>query len=286
MADELLVAVSRDGTLRARIARTTDLVRDAARRHEMQPLAAHALARALTAASLFPVSFKDCERVSLQWSGGGPVKTLFVELRAPGRLRGYAKNPDAALWGGDPTARAIGRGLLPGGFLAVLKQANDGTWGQGQVALHSGEIDEDLEAYFDRSEQIPTRVRVAVDQAGGIAMTAAGVLVQTLPGGEPSTLPDEALHERIDPAAPVDALLDLAFGGRPYDVLERVPLELSCPCSRERARGGVMLLGRDELLDMLKTDGRAVVRCEFCAEVFTFDEAELLEMIAVRTGSA
>ncbi len=286
MTDRVLVAISRDGLYRARAATTSVLVQDALLRHKPDALGGHALGRALTSGAVFPVSFKDCDRISIQWSGGGPLRTLLVELRAPGRLRGYVKNPGASLWGGDPRGRAIGRGLLPAGTVAVVKQAVDGTWGQGQVPLHTGEVDEDLEAWFHASEQVPTRVRTAVriDDTG--QAHAAGVLLQALPGGDADALPDRHLHERMHPDDTPEQLLQLAFGERAFTVLEEVPLVLACPCSRERARSGVLLLGPDELADLLRTEGRATVRCEFCAQVFSFEEDELQEMLAMKTGAA
>lgn len=279
MSDRLLVALSRDRLYRARAATTTSLVREAVVRHQAGALAAHALGRALTSAALFPVSFKDCDRVSIQWSGGGPLRTILVELRDPGTLRGYVRHADAALPTIDVAARRIGRGLLPAGTVAVVKQRPDGTWGQGQTALVSGEIDEDLEGWFTGSEQVPTRLRTAFsDDGGGLACN--GVLVQAMPGGDPDALPPADLT--VDARDAPERLLQRAFGDRPYDVLEVTPLSFSCPCSRERARNGVGLLPRDDLLDLLQTTGEATVRCEFCATVFSFDRQDLQELLALK----
>lgn len=285
MSDRLLVALSRDRLYRARAATTSSLVQDAMGRHDLGALAAHALARALTSAALFPVSFKDCDRVSIQWSGGGALRTILVELREPGTVRGYVRVPDASLPTIDVTARRIGKGLLPGGTVAVVKQRPDGTWGQGQVALESGEIDEDLEAWFAGSEQVPTRLRTAFSLKGG-APAACGVLVQAMPGGDPDALPPADLHARIRAHDAPEALLDAAFQGRPYDVLEVLPLSYACPCTRERAKNGVLLLGAEDLSDLLRTEGRATVRCEFCAQVFSFERPELEELLAMKGGAS
>jgi molecular chaperone Hsp33 len=288
--DELVIAVSRDGLLRARAARTTRACADASRRHQSGPLAAHALARALTCAALYPTSFKDCSRLSLQLAGAGPLKSVFAELRegpqGQGVLRGYTKVPGATLWAADPRGRRIGRALAPGA-LQLLRAQPGGGFSQGHVELTSGEVDEDLEHYFVSSEQVPTRLRTAVDvDDTGAVRAACGVLVQVLPGGDPSLL-DGIDLESITPDEPPAALLARALDGAGGVVVkDTLSLELGCPCSRERALGGIALLDADEVIDMIAVDKGAEVRCEFCATVYRFTPEELLPLIETKGGDA
>jgi molecular chaperone Hsp33 len=301
-ADELVIAVSGDGHLRARAARTSGVCAEAVRRHRAGPLAAHALARALTCAALYPTSFKDCARLSLQFSGAGPLRSVFAELRAEdegpgglqGKLRGYTKMPAATLWAAEPGQRRIGRALAPGSLQVIRQQPSAagggaGGFAQGLVELASGEIDEDLEHYFTTSEQVPTRVLTAVelDPEGGV-LAAAGILVQALPGAEPSALAEvslEPLTARADPSALLSRVLPAAV------IKESLPLSFACPCSRQRALGGIALLGSDEVIDMIAVGGPdgqpgAEVRCELCAEVYRFTAEDLLPLVEVKGGSA
>lgn len=285
--DELVIAVSRDGLLRARVARTPVLCGEAARRHSAGPLATHALARALTCAALYPTSFKDCARLSLQFSGAGPLRSVLAELRAgpsgEGLLRGFTKAPAATLWAADPRARAIGRALAPGS-LQVLRQQPDGTFAQGLVELDSGEIDEDLEHYFSRSEQIPTRLRCAVELDDNGQLTAAvGALVQVLPGGDAARVEELSLKQMTAGDKLDEVLAHLL--GEPV-IKERLPLRFACPCNRERALGGISLLDVDAVIEMIAVEHGAEVRCEFCATVYRFTPDDLLPLVESKGGSA
>ena len=277
--DTLWLAVSEDGLLRARVARTTELVREAIRRHQPAPLGQKALARALSAAAVFPVDWGKIDRVSIQWSGGGPMGSVFAELREPGTLRARltqpAAQPRSPLSG---ERRGAGLGLLPGGFISVLRQAPKGSHQHGQVPLRNGEVDEDLEAYFEASEQVTTRVRALSAFHDDELTHAAGLLVQALPGAEDVQLVDAEAIERLDPAATPELWLQ-ALLGRPFRVLESCPLSFQCACGRERAAAGISLLEQEELIEMVVRDKGADVTCEFCNENYRFSADELLAIL-------
>jgi molecular chaperone Hsp33 len=264
MTDQLLVAISKDGTLRARAARTSATVSDALIRHLPVPSAAHALARALSCAAVFPMEWKHNERVSLQWQGDGPLHMILAEFRRPGLLRGLV--PPAAsgnLVAGEDGQRPSIASAVGIGQLSVILQGPTGAFARGQVALTSSEIDQDFETYFNMSVQIPTRVatHVALGENLLSAETSA-LLVQTLPGGDADQLPDtDALRQR-PPAEDPRSLLDAAFGPDGYDVLETIDLGFDCPCSLERVRAGVMLLapGRARGHDRHRQEGGGPLR--------------------------
>lgn len=280
--DRLVIAVSEDGRLRARAAHVTQTVNEAIRRHQPGPLARDALARAMATTAVFPATWKDCERVSIQWSGGGPLKSIITEIRAGGVLRGYVRDPGAAIRVEKDGYRGLAHGLLPGGFVGVIRQSVRGTFQQGQVELTTGEIDEDLEAFFTASDQVATRTRglVLPGPDDGAVAAAAGVLVQALPDDRPAELVTGAALEALDPRAPLEDLLAAAFD-QPFEILDEVALAFACPCDRERIAAGIGLLSVDELLDMINDDQGASVHCEFCAEDYTFNREDL-EQIMVR----
>lgn len=284
--DTLWLAVSDDGLLRARVARTTELVREALRRHQPAPLGQKALARALSAVAVFPVDWGKIDRVSIQWSGGGPMGSVFAELREPGSLRARLTHP-----GAQPRSplsgerRGAGLGLLPGGYVSVLRQAPKGSHQHGQVPLRNGEVDEDLEAYFEASEQINTRVRaISAFNDEGLSH-AAGLLVQALPGAEAEdvTLADPEAIEGLDPAAAPELWLKTLFR-RPFRILESYPLSFQCTCGRERAAAGISLLEQEELIEMVVKDKGADVTCEFCNENYRFSADELLTILDTKAA--
>lgn len=280
--DRLLIAVSRDRRLRARVARTTALVREALHRHRAAPLGAEALARALSSTATFPATWKDCERVSIQWSGAGPLRTLFTEIRVGGAVRGYVRAPRAGSRCDRDGYRGVGHGLLPGGFIGVIRQDIRGRFTQSQADLVSGEIDEDLERFFEASDQVPTRVRAFWTPGSDGPTACAAVLVQALPGDMPPVLPtgDELLA--LDPSAPLETMLAAALG-EGFEVLDEMEPTFTCPCERSRLEAGIALLEVDDLLDMINKDRGASVRCDFCGEVYAFDRDDL-EAIMVKTA--
>lgn len=284
--DRVLIAISSDGLLRARAASFTHVVGDILQRQETNTLAGHALARAVGATALYPVSFKDVDRLAIQWSGGGPLRSLMVELRAAGpqaaTIRALARDPAPKVWGeASSTANArpsIGRGLLPGGTCSVLGQQGSGHFTQGQVALTNGEVDEDLDAYFAQSEQQRTAVRVVVEErVDGSIGAVAGCLVQELPEAPKERFSRVDLA-RIGAGNTAEETLGQALGDD-YRVVGSFDLQVACPCSRERARNGIAMLEIPELLEMLDEDHGATVGCDFCRTRYAFDEQDLLAIV-------
>lgn len=282
-ADRLLIAISEDGTLRARALSGQDFVRAIATPHHPTPLAARAIGRAALSAALFPLSWKEIDLVSIQWVGRGPLGSVVADFRRGDVVRAMAKNPNAVLGTSYAGRRGIGYGLLPQGALSVIRQRENGHFDRGQVALVTGEIDEDLEEFFVRSEQQPTRLRthVDIDDNGGLIRVATGVIVQPLPGKDDQRLPEAAdLEAALAAELSLEALLDQAFMGKPWRLLEtRTPVH-RCTCNRERFANGLLLLDASELLEMVNEDQGAKLRCDFCATAYQFDRDELEALFA------
>lgn len=281
LQDRTLIAVTRDGRFRARVARLTGVVGEACRRHGATGLVAEALARALGCVAVYPTNWKDAERIAVQWSGPGPLRTLMAEAR-PGRvLRAYAAGAYAGKRIARDGYRGIGHGLGAGsGFVNVIRQEAHGAFAQSRVPLKNGEVDEDLEAWFRQSEQAPTMLRVLTGpEAGGVPRETSAVIVQLLPRAGPEDLPATAVMEGMGADAPLLDLLDAAVEGRPVDLLAEEALKFQCNCSKQRIAAGLALLQVDELLDMINKDRGASVRCDYCATRYTFDREEVEEIM-------
>lgn len=271
MTDQLLRAITADGCYRLAVARTTDLVAEAVGRHQLDGVVALALARAMTAASLLTVAEKDFHRIGVQWVCRGPLGSIHVDVRSGGEIRGYVTRPHALA--------ATVPELVGAGAIHVIEQTPDGRFTQGSLTLSSGEVDEDLEAWLRRSEQVPSRLRVLVDlDDRGNPRDVAGVLVQTLPGGAGSALlgdggalSAELLDRELSAALEPAELVRRALPGATIEVLGSEPLAFACQCSRERVERGVAMLGPDELLEMIEGEEAAQVRCDFCNEDYTVD---------------
>lgn len=286
MRNRVLIAVAKDGSLRARAAELSDVVAEACSRHQPSRRGAAAFARALGVSAVFPVDWKNTERLSIQWAGNGPLGSVFVDHREAGGLRVMRKGADEDQAGGFDALRPGDLGLLPGGILTVSEQAPNGAYNQGQVALQTGDLDRDVESWFTQSQQTPTRIRARADfDAAGVPLFAMALLVQPLADGDPAALPSGAALDAADYSAGPQALLKVAFGERPFEVLEERPLSFACPCSRERVAAGISLIDGQELLSMIQEDHGAQTRCEFCAESYEFSADDLCSIYDLKLAA-
>ncbi|HTB57018.1 MAG TPA: Hsp33 family molecular chaperone HslO [Polyangia bacterium] len=286
-SDEVVRCVLEDLPVRIVAATTTAAVREAVRRHQAGPAATVALSRGLTAGLLLATLTKDDERVTLQILGDGPLGGVTVDATAAGTARAYVKHPGVGLklpTGARPSlAAAVGQI----GLVTVIRDVGLRETFSGQIALATGEIDEDVEAYLDKSEQVMSALACdALFAPDGALDFAAGILVQALPGSEGAALVAEArafiaggeflralAGARRDGEGVVAAVLGDRLGK--VQLLDRRPVAFDCPCSRARAGSSLALLGETELAAMILDDGKAEVTCNFCRARYEFDEAEM-----------
>ncbi len=282
MGDYLVRALAKEAGVRGITCVTTELAREAARRHNAAPVAAAALAYGMTAGALLGALLKAQQRVALKVEANGPLRKLVVEADAYGRVRGYVAEPEV-LWplpiGPAEVADAIG--YL--GVLTVVKDLRLKHLYEGVVPLESGALDKELAHYLNHSEQVPSLVEIGVLLDGlGQVTAAGGMLFQLLPNAKPGTL--DELSERLEDLPPLETfladghtpeeILASAMGPIDYMILERETLEFRCTCSRERSRQALLTLGREDVLALI-AEGEAVVDCHFCHERYVFDTEEL-----------
>jgi molecular chaperone Hsp33 len=290
----LLRATAAGETVRALAAVTTGVVEEARQRHGTFPTATAALGRTLTAGLLLGATMKDEERLSIEIVGDGPLRRVMVTTDGDGRVRGYVTRPETHLPpknGKLDVAGAVGEGLL-----SVMRTQ---PWNKepyrSVMKLVSGEIAEDITHYLSTSEQMPSATALGVFvNADGTVGAAGGFLVQILNGAASDLA---GLIERNVAALPHVTSL-IRNGEGPREILEAVlhglelraigdqPVRFGCSCTRERVLGAILLLGKDEIEDMIRTEGRAEVRCEFCAEQYVVDRGELEVLVQDTVGTA
>jgi molecular chaperone Hsp33 len=285
--DEVVRCVLERLPVRIVAATTTAAAREAVRRHQAGPAATVALSRGLTAGLLLATLTKDDERVTLQILGDGPLGGVTVDATAAGTARAYVKHPGVGLTlptGGRPSL-AVAVGQI--GLVNVIRDVGLRETFSGQIALATGEIDQDVEAYLEKSEQVVSALACdALFAPDGGLDFAAGILVQALPGSEGAALVAEARAfiaggeflralggARRDGEGVVAAVLGDRLGK--VRVLDRRPVRFDCPCSRARAGSSLALLGEAELAEMILDDGKAEVTCNFCRAHYEFDETEM-----------
>jgi len=291
MVDELARAVTAGGSVRALAVVTTGLVEEARVRHGTLPTATAALGRGLTAGLLLGGMLKTGERISLEFSGDGPLRSILVDATPEGVVRGFVSRPRTHLparAGKLDVGGALGRGIL-----CVMRTSLEGAPYRSIVPLVSGEIGNDVARYLLDSEQTPSAVGVGVYvDADGRVRAAGGYVVQTMPGAEPATAeqlesnvsrsatPSELIRAGLDARAMIAHLL----AGFPPPVVEAGPVRFGCHCSRQRVGAALVAMGRAELADVLAGDRQAEVICEFCAQRYVVEEAELRALLAGSEG--
>ncbi|MCL6449814.1 MAG: Hsp33 family molecular chaperone HslO [Acetobacteraceae bacterium] len=288
MGDYLVRATAEGGAVRVLAALTTRLVEEARRRHGTWPTATAALGRAITAAALLGATLKGRQTVTLRVLGDGPVGGIVADADAWGRVRGYLKNPQVDLplkpHGKLDVGGAVGRR----GFLHVVRDYGLKEPYAGSCPLVTGEIAEDLTAYFARSEQTPSAVGLGVLVGKGGRVRAAGGFVVQLLAGAPDSLAArvEAAVQRVSSVSglieavrnPV-GLASRVLEGFTLRVLGRRRLRFSCRCSRAKTRELLVVLGLEELRELYRTRRGAEMVCRFCGRAYRFSGRHLLQLM-------
>jgi molecular chaperone Hsp33 len=285
MADEIVRIITRDGWVKASAITAKGMVTRAKEIHDLSPTATAALGRALMAVSMMGNQMKgENDSISLQIKGGGPIGSVCVVSDSQGNARGYVGNPHVSNAYLRPGKLDVGSAVGKDGFLTVVKDLGLKEPYVGSVPLYSGEIAEDVTAYFAASEQIPTAcaLGVLVNQEGEVAQ-AGGYLIQLLPGAPEEVISTvEAGIQRIqsvtealtDGLTAVD-LLAQVLGDLGLEILETQPVEYRCNCSRDRVQRALVSMGREELRKLIQEEGEANLNCQFCDVVYHFSKEDL-----------
>lgn len=278
-----------DGFVKAVAISSTELVSRAAEIHGTTPNATAALGRALTAASMMGNMQKvDNGSLTLQIRGGGPIGTITCVSDAEGNVRGVVTEPKVPLVEKYPGKLDVGAAVGTDGMLTVIRDLQMKEPYVGSTQLVSGEIGDDVTAYFVQSEQTPTAcaLGVLIDRDMSVKV-AGGYLIQLLPGA-----PDEVidkLEEGIRRAGAVTPMLDA--GMTPEDILgqvvgdlgivflETTPVEYRCYCSRDRVTAALISLGKEELAEIAQEEKTFPVECQFCDTVYQFTPEDIRNIL-------
>ncbi len=287
--DHIVRMIATDAPIKAMAIAGTEMVERARQIHHTSPVATAALGRTLMAASMIGNTLKE-ERASLtiRINGGGPLGTILAASDSQGNVRGYVQNGQIDFPSKYPGKLDVGGAVGTAGSITVIKDLNLKEPYVGTIPLTSGEIAEDITAYFIESEQIPTAcgLGVLVERDYSVAV-AGGFLIQLLPGADDEVIEkiEEGLKElgAITPALQSglgpEELLKKILSAFTLERLEETPVEYRCYCSRERMKTALISLGKEELRNIIEEQGQAELTCQFCDAVQQFDQAELLSIL-------
>ena len=277
---KLYRALVYDGRVSLAVIDSTAIVNEAIRRHHLTPVAAAALGRTMTATVYLAGWLKDVgSSLSVSVDGGGAGGKIGVAADGALSVRGYIEHPDVELPPRADGKLDVGRCVGKDGTFTVIRDDGEGIPFVGTSELVSGEIAEDVSAYFLTSEQRPTAVALGVRiGTDGTCVGAGGLFLQPMPyAGEAAIdfaekriaqYPD--LSRVIETRGAQGILSD--FGATDVVVREA---RFACHCSRERAASAVLAMGRADALALLAEQGKIAVHCHYCNTDYTFDEGDV-----------
>jgi molecular chaperone Hsp33 len=295
--------------VRGRSVRLGPMLDTILRRHAYPDPVSEVLGQVVTLAILLGSSLKFEGRFQIQTRSDGPVDLLVVDFEAPDRVRGYARFDAARLVDGLSPAEILGRGQMG----LTIDQGPEMSRYQGIVALDGQGLEDAAQHYFRQSEQIPTRVRLAVgrmmvsDGAGELQpqWRGGGLIAQFMPTSperqrqadlDPGDAPEGADllqsveddawtearllvetvedHELIDPTLSSEALLYRLFHESGVTVFDDQPVTAQCRCSDERILAMIHSFPIEERREMIADDGTIGVTCEFCSTRYSVTPTE------------
>ena len=296
--DKAITGMDKSGSFRVYMAVTTEMVEKAHELHGTSPLATHLLGRALTGTGLMGLMLREPGfKVTLQFKGDGPAQQVLCTAGSDGSVKGFIANPLVDLPAREDGSPDVG-GALGIGVLTCIRDAGMKEPYVGKIDFVTGEIADDMTAYFWISEQQQTSMSLGVKLDENAEVKAAGgMIIQMLPDATEECI--SALEKWLPEMPKISELADkvsqdadgrsmesimeeylrAAFLGMPEEFqimpLDTLDIGWKCDCSEERLEQVVKSLGAKEISDMIEQDGQAELTCQFCGKSYHFDKEHL-----------
>lgn len=287
--DRMIRCITSDGSLMAAAVDTTNIVAIAQELHHTSAVGTAALGRMLSAASIMGAMLKqENASVTMKINGGGPLGSVVAIADSRGNVRGYVEHPEVELPLKPNGKLDVGGGVGRDGLLMVIRDFGEGEPYVGQVRIATGEIAEDITAYYAVSEQIPTvcALGVLVDKEEHQAMLSGGLLIQVLPGAAPEAI--DRLEENIRALEPMTTMLakgmsmeeicQKALAGFEMEILDEFQVKYVCTCSRDKVVQALSTMRREDIVSLADETGYAEASCQYCAKKYRFSVEELEEI--------
>jgi molecular chaperone Hsp33 len=288
--------VTNDFTVRISAVDATEVVQEMQTIQACYPLATVGVGRAMVGALLMASNLKDGQEVGLLFKGNGPLGSVYAQANFNGQVRGYCPNPLYQAPNNED-ALVLGKALGFGHLTVARHQPFQRQPFQGTVSMTFGEIGEDLAHYLHQSHQIRSMVSLGVyiDPYGKVK-AAGGLIIEVMPGVEDEIVTKiQANTEKhkvkvsqmiLDGAKPLDLvkpyLEGLFFTQIPHDF----DISYFCPCTTDRVKGAMTILGEQGLQEMIEENKPAEVTCQMCGRKYELEVSELVKLKdEVRKGS-
>ncbi|MCY9872190.1 Hsp33 family molecular chaperone HslO [Vibrio barjaei] len=238
------------------------------------------LGELLVATSLLTATLKFEGSITMQLQGDGPVSLAVINGDHNQKLRGVAR------WEGEIADDASIHDMMGKGYLVLTITPDQGERYQGVVGLEGDNLSEVLEGYFERSEQLKTRLWIRTGEVDG-HKHAAGMLLQVMPDGTGSPEDFEHLEQLTNTVKDeelfgleANELLYRLYNQDKVQLFEPKEVEFFCGCSRERSGAAIVTVAQEEIFDILAQDGEVALHCDYCGSTYAFDEPEIKALYA------
>lgn len=287
--NELVRMISDDGTLYVLCVNSTEMVQHAQNIHSLSKVCAAALGRLITGASMMGILLKGKDdTLTLKMSGSGPASPIVAVANSDGYVKGYVGDAHVKLPLNSVGKLDVSGAIGKDGNLTVIKDLGLKEPYMAQIPLVSGEVAEDITAYYFVSEQTPTvcGLGVLVNPDDEQVLLAGGFLIQLLPTADDETI--TKVENGLKGIKSVTAML--SDGLTPEEIckkvlpefnmelLDRSNVEYRCDCSLERVTNALIAAGKDGLREMAE-DPETEVVCHFCNKKYIFTSDEILKLL-------
>ncbi len=286
---KIVRAITSDGAVAIIGIDSTDIVNEAAKLHKTSAVVSAALGRMLTATSMMGDMLKGKDHtITLKLAGDGPTGSIVTAADSSGNVRGYVMNPVVEIPKKSNGKLDVSGAVGTNGSLYVVKDIGLKEPYSGSVPIVSGEIAEDITAYYAVSEQIPTACALGVLVNPDLSIKAAGgYIIQLLPMADNKTI--DKIEETIKNIRPVtqmladgmsiEEIIKTALDGFEVEVLDTTAPAYKCNCGRERVKKMLSAIGKDELKSMAEELPVVEVNCHFCNKKYEFTPEEIKSLI-------
>lgn len=287
--DKIIKFLAYNGRVSIICAKTTNLVEKARITHDLSPVATAAFGRMLTISSLMAIGMKNQnDKLTVQIKGNGPIGQMLVVSNNYPKIKGYVENPVVDIPLNKNGKIDVGNAVGNDGFLNIIKDIGMKDPYIGMVPLVSGEIAEDFASYFANSEQTNTAVAlgVLVDKKG--VRASGGYIVTPMPDATEDDL--FILENRIQEAKNISQMLDehMSLIDIAKDITGDVNIKIieedivpvyKCDCNKDKFKNGLITIGKEELQNLINTQGNIETVCHFCNKKYNFSKEELEELL-------
>ncbi|MBO0440730.1 Hsp33 family molecular chaperone HslO [Candidatus Enterococcus ikei] len=287
MEDYLVKALCYEGSIRAYAVCATNTISEAQKRHDTWSSSTAALGRTMVGAILLGATLKGEDKLTVKVQGNGPAGSIVVDSDGSGNTKGYIKNPHVSLTLNESGKIDVRGAVGTEGIFTVIKDLGLKETFSGQTPIVSGEIGEDFTYFMAVSEQIPSAIglSVLVDTDESVK-AAGGFMIQVMPGADEKTIDfiEQRLQEvpmisrLIDEGESPEGILERLLGKDEIEILEKMPVQFKCNCSKEKFGTAIIAVGLDEINAMIEEDHGAEAVCQFCGNKYHYSEADLIEL--------